>query len=137
VQLKEFECKVRRSPEIKIGSVFVTFIAEMCVRFGKKLFVVVDGIDESVEAKELSYDMVDLATNSSALIRVLVSSRWQTDIDRVLMKKPRLHLTPALVLQDLEAHLNSRFEKDEHLKTIGASTKVKVKKELLKRHQGM
>jgi hypothetical protein len=42
-----------------------------------------------------------------------------------------------LVMNDLESHLNSRLEKDERLNSMDSKTKRKVKKELLKKHQGM
>jgi hypothetical protein len=136
-QLERFQRDVRRTAKSKIGRRFVEFIAEVCAKFGKKLFVVVDGIDESAEAKQLSYDTLDLATNSSVLFRVFVSSWRQTNIERVLSNRLRIHLTPDLVRNDLERHLNSCFDKDETLKIMKSDIKEKIKKELLKKHQGM
>lgn len=137
--LKEFRSEEKGTAKNKIGETFIKFIVKICATFGKKLFVIVDGIDESPEAKQLSFDMIDLAANfvPTPLVHVLVSSRPETDIERVLCHQVRIHLEKDLVSKDLETHLNWRLDNDESLKKMDNWTKKKVKKALLKSHQGM
>jgi hypothetical protein len=137
--LNEFRRKGKGTAKSEIGKLFIEFIPKICKAFGKSLFVIVDGLDESPQAKQLSFDMCDLAKYSALLpdVSVLVSSRPETVVERVLSNKLRIHITEALVSNDLETHLNSRIEKDENLKAMDNSTKKKVKKGLLKKHQGV
>jgi len=99
--------------------------------------VIVDGTDEAPQAKQLSFNMVDLAAASAPLVHVLVSSRPETSIERVLCRQLRIPLTKDSVLNDLETHLNSRLDNEEGFKLMSNGTKQKVRKALLRSHQGL
>ena len=134
--LEHFQNCERKTTERKIGLVFVANIVHICQRLKKTVYILIDGIDESPEAGNLSMLILQLVKDSTA-VKVLVTCRPETDIEAQFINCPRIEITEVLLTKDIDIHLQWNLDFDPKLKQMRERTKKEIKKQLLDQHQGM
>lgn len=100
------------------------------------MYILIDGIDESPDARILSQLLIQLGVHCK-WIKLLVICRPEREIESVFANRPRIEITEALISKDIEIHLKWSLQIDEQLKTMGTNTKEEIRKYLLEHQGGM
>lgn len=102
-----------------------------------KLYIIVDGIDESDERTDLLKAFQELSKSSvAAAFRLLVLSRPQYDIQQIV-SEPNLGLGADKVAADIEFYVKSEIKKHEKLSRIPEAVQASIESTLCSGARGM
>jgi hypothetical protein len=105
----------------------------------RKAYVVIDGIDECSDHRPLLQALYDMrsSTDSTAPLRILVSSRPDYDLRRAWSLMPTFTILPEHVENSLLIHINKEIEKMAKLRHLPSSTRLALRTQLISRADGM
>jgi hypothetical protein len=125
--------------EFNDGPELVQAFADILDRVATSLFciyVVIDGLDEIVDRRQLLSVLKRLSAQSQKL-RLLLVSRPEKDIERSFAGKNRLDIYEDCVEADIAAYIHWKMDYDEKLSPIKPSLKQEIKFQLLSQSGGM
>ena len=134
--LEGIQAEVRKTSTSKIGQLFATNIVYICGAYGKELNVMVDGLDESPEAGNISEQLRAMAYRQPQVVKVLICSRHEQEILTQLTNELPLQITTSSVANDIKRHIASRFNSERKLYIIKPSTQQEITGQLLDKHGG-
>ena len=138
--LENFRKQERDVPDSMISRFFVKNLANQCTHLNhlRTIYVLIDGIDESQHAQELSIALTWLADNCER-VKALVTCRPEQEIEEVFNGRPvpRIDITETLISNDLQIHIDRTLELDEKFRRVRVETKTRIRENLLQHHGGM
>jgi hypothetical protein len=100
----------------------------------KPLYILIDGIDESLEAVEIAKTLLALERNSGHM-RILLTCRPERQIEDALLRCSRIETTSDTFAPDRKRCLKWNLRFDEKLKDIEPEMKDKIMDKLLSREK--
>ena|SRR5579859_5991244 len=116
----------------RLAQQFVDDILSLTVAFHESILVI-DGIDECPEPREICQLLTKLATK----MKVLVASRMARSIDAEFRNGRKLEITENWTSIDIATHLTWCFEHDPKLRKINGDLKEHIRTHLLLNSDGM
>jgi hypothetical protein len=130
--LKEME---KKTPQESIGELYVRNFISMAEWRRATICIIVDGIDESRESKDIASCLRGLGTRSK-MFKVLVASRPDY-LEDILNGVLLIEVNASTSSDDIKKHLEWCLLNDPVLKQMSHSMKMEVRGQLLPLHDGM
>lgn len=124
--------------ETYLGDDLVAHLEKTFMDCFMKGFIVIDGLDECVDAKQILPRL--LRWSSTRKIKVLIVSRDSSEIKSLLENSPKLALTAELLRQDVENFISEKVFKlveGKELKIRDPRLSASIADELSYKAQGM
>lgn len=112
------------------------FVLLCLSRVFEDVYIVIDGLDECATPRDNLLSLL-LTLGSSPHMHIFISSRFESDINAALLKKPRLAMEKEFVKLDIAKHIDCRLDYDDRLKTMTPDLKNEVRVKLLEKSDGM
>ena len=106
---------------------------ESLSNFYEETTIIVDGLDECSRPTDVASALSQLSTN----IKVLCTSRHETEIAEEFSDMSELSMNEAAIQADIGSYIDTRLANDSHLHKIKSNLKRHLKERLLAENRGM
>src|SRR5271170_65638 len=110
--MESFQRHHRYDTASELTAAFIHAIPQLS--FNSEVYIVIDGIDECPNRPALCKEVLQLSRGMK--VKVVVISRNERDIGEAFQNENHVAFTDELSRQDIAAHIDWNFEKDEKLK---------------------
>ena len=102
----------------------------------RKVFLVIDGLDEAVDPNEICAQLENIAQHSKWTPNVFIASRPMVAVSEM---NSHFHLQASVnnVHDDIATYIETRLTTESRLKKMKPELRQTIKEELLKRASGM